>query len=208
MFSGRNLLRSRNNWRARLSITTDRRTRSTVLNTCTIVHELSAVVGRSGSVARVRKSISILLLRMSLGRTRRRLLGAPILDTWPDGANVCAWRSACAATKEKQRAIRSTHRRCRGFAADGRSCRGHTGRPQCSARSLAATCANCHGTNGVSVGEVASLAGKPKDEIVRKMQDFKAGTGAGDDHAAAREGLHRRADRSSSPRGSRRRRAK
>ena len=43
-------------------------------------------------------------------------------------------------------------------------------------RSLAATCANCHGTNGVSVGEVASLAGRPKDEIVRKMQDFKTGT--------------------------------
>ena len=42
-------------------------------------------------------------------------------------------------------------------------------------RSLAATCANCHGTNGVSVGEVASLAGRPKDELVRKMQDFKAG---------------------------------
>ena len=43
------------------------------------------------------------------------------------------------------------------------------------ARSLAATCANCHGTNGVSAGEVVSLAGKPKDETVRKMQDFKAG---------------------------------
>ena len=43
------------------------------------------------------------------------------------------------------------------------------------ARSLAATCANCHGTAGVSVGEVESLAGKPKDELVRKMQDFKAG---------------------------------
>jgi cytochrome c553 len=43
------------------------------------------------------------------------------------------------------------------------------------ARNLAATCANCHGTNGVSVGEVDSLAGKPKDEIARKMQDFKAG---------------------------------
>ena len=42
-------------------------------------------------------------------------------------------------------------------------------------RSLAATCANCHGTNGVSVGEVASLAGRPKDELARKMQDFKAG---------------------------------
>jgi cytochrome c553 len=42
-------------------------------------------------------------------------------------------------------------------------------------RNLAATCANCHGTNGVSVGEVDSLAGKPKDEIARKMQDFKTG---------------------------------
>jgi len=42
-------------------------------------------------------------------------------------------------------------------------------------RSLAATCSNCHGTNGVSVGEVVSLAGRPKDDIVRKMQDFKAG---------------------------------
>jgi len=44
------------------------------------------------------------------------------------------------------------------------------------ARNLAATCANCHGTNGVSVGEVASLAGRPKDEIGRKMQDYKNGT--------------------------------
>ena len=42
-------------------------------------------------------------------------------------------------------------------------------------RSIAATCSNCHGTNGVSVGEVASLAGRPRDDLVRKMQDFKAG---------------------------------
>jgi cytochrome c553 len=42
-------------------------------------------------------------------------------------------------------------------------------------RNLAATCANCHGTNGVSVGEVESLAGKPKEELVRKMQEFKRG---------------------------------
>ena len=42
-------------------------------------------------------------------------------------------------------------------------------------RAVAATCASCHGTNGVSVGEVPSLAGRPKDELVRKMQDFKAG---------------------------------
>jgi|APFre7841882630_1041343.scaffolds.fasta_scaffold17163_1 sulfide dehydrogenase cytochrome subunit len=43
-------------------------------------------------------------------------------------------------------------------------------------RNLAATCANCHGPNGVSVGPVESLAGKPKDEIVRKMQEYKKGT--------------------------------
>ena len=44
-----------------------------------------------------------------------------------------------------------------------------------AARSLAATCANCHGTGGVSVGEVESLAGKPREELVRKMQEFKSG---------------------------------
>ena len=43
------------------------------------------------------------------------------------------------------------------------------------ARNIAANCANCHGTNGVSQGGVPSLAGQSKAEIVRKMQDFKAG---------------------------------
>lgn len=44
------------------------------------------------------------------------------------------------------------------------------------ARNLAATCANCHGTNGVTVGsDVEPLAGKPKDELVRKVQEFKQG---------------------------------
>ena len=43
------------------------------------------------------------------------------------------------------------------------------------ARSLAATCANCHGTGGVSVGDVPSLAGKPREETVRMMQEFKSG---------------------------------
>ena len=47
------------------------------------------------------------------------------------------------------------------------------------ARSLAATCANCHGTNGVPVDDMAGLAGRPKDDIVRRMQDFKAGRLAG-----------------------------
>lgn len=42
-------------------------------------------------------------------------------------------------------------------------------------RNLAATCANCHGTNGASVGGNEPLAGKPKEELVQKLQDFKAG---------------------------------
>jgi cytochrome c553 len=44
------------------------------------------------------------------------------------------------------------------------------------ARNLAATCANCHGTNGVTRGsDVEPLAGKPRDELVRKVQEFKQG---------------------------------
>ncbi len=44
-----------------------------------------------------------------------------------------------------------------------------------TARSLAATCANCHGTNGNAVAgsAVASLAGLPKDELVRKLAAYK-----------------------------------
>ncbi|HEX9433400.1 MAG TPA: c-type cytochrome, partial [Burkholderiales bacterium] len=46
-----------------------------------------------------------------------------------------------------------------------------------AARSLAATCASCHGTDGRSVTqEVASLAGLPKDDIVAKMKGFRDGT--------------------------------
>jgi cytochrome c553 len=43
------------------------------------------------------------------------------------------------------------------------------------ARNIAASCANCHGTNGVSQGGMPSLAGQPKADLVRKMQDFKSG---------------------------------
>ena len=46
-------------------------------------------------------------------------------------------------------------------------------------RAVSATCSNCHGANGVSLGDVPSLAGRPKDELVRKMQDFKAGRAPG-----------------------------
>ncbi|HXF46489.1 MAG TPA: c-type cytochrome [Burkholderiaceae bacterium] len=42
-------------------------------------------------------------------------------------------------------------------------------------RNLAATCANCHGTNGHSAGTNESLAGKPKNELLQKLQEFKSG---------------------------------
>ena len=44
-----------------------------------------------------------------------------------------------------------------------------------AARSLAATCANCHGTNGVSRGEVPSLAGVPSQATIAKMAAYKSG---------------------------------
>jgi len=47
------------------------------------------------------------------------------------------------------------------------------------ARNLAATCANCHGTNGVSQGGVESLAGAGKDDMIRKLKEYKAGTKPG-----------------------------
>lgn len=43
------------------------------------------------------------------------------------------------------------------------------------ARSLAATCFTCHGTDGRSVGGVPpSLAGQNKDYLLRQLKDFKA----------------------------------
>ena len=42
-------------------------------------------------------------------------------------------------------------------------------------RNLAATCANCHGTNGRSVGGMEPLAGMDKSEMVRKLNEFRSG---------------------------------
>jgi cytochrome subunit of sulfide dehydrogenase len=50
------------------------------------------------------------------------------------------------------------------------------GQENAAARSLAATCANCHGTDGRSVTkEMASLAGLPKDYLVSQMKAFRDG---------------------------------
>lgn len=43
------------------------------------------------------------------------------------------------------------------------------------ARNLAATCANCHGTNGNSVGGMDSLAGESKEKLMQKLADFRSG---------------------------------
>ncbi|MFM8865695.1 MAG: c-type cytochrome [Limnohabitans sp.] len=42
-------------------------------------------------------------------------------------------------------------------------------------RSWAASCANCHGTDGRAQPGMESLAGANKDDMVKKMLDFKAG---------------------------------
>ena len=42
-------------------------------------------------------------------------------------------------------------------------------------RGMAATCANCHGTDGRSAGAVPGLAGVDKGHIITQMQDFKSG---------------------------------
>lgn len=46
-----------------------------------------------------------------------------------------------------------------------------------AARSLAATCANCHGTNGkaISGAGMEALAGEPKEKLLQKLKDFRSG---------------------------------
>jgi cytochrome c553 len=43
------------------------------------------------------------------------------------------------------------------------------------ARNLAATCANCHGTNGHARGDMKPLAGVSADKIIAMLADFKSG---------------------------------
>ncbi len=42
-------------------------------------------------------------------------------------------------------------------------------------RSLAAGCSACHGTHGVAESGMESLAGVNKDELLKKLTDFKSG---------------------------------
>jgi len=43
------------------------------------------------------------------------------------------------------------------------------------ARNLAATCANCHGTNGNARGEMKQLAGVSAEKIIAAVADYKSG---------------------------------
>jgi cytochrome c553 len=45
-----------------------------------------------------------------------------------------------------------------------------------AARSLAATCTGCHGTNGVSAGGIPTLAGVEAARIAGLMREFRDGT--------------------------------
>ncbi|MBK7663194.1 MAG: c-type cytochrome [Sterolibacteriaceae bacterium] len=42
------------------------------------------------------------------------------------------------------------------------------------ARNLSATCANCHGTNGRSLGGMESLAGVDKNKLLDKLKAFRS----------------------------------
>jgi cytochrome c553 len=42
-------------------------------------------------------------------------------------------------------------------------------------RSMAASCAACHGTHGVAQQGMETLAGQPKEDLLKKMLDFKTG---------------------------------
>lgn len=42
-------------------------------------------------------------------------------------------------------------------------------------RSWAAACSNCHGTNGVAQPGMESLAGASREDMAKKLLDYKAG---------------------------------
>ena len=42
-------------------------------------------------------------------------------------------------------------------------------------RFIAANCANCHGTNGASIGGMPALAGRSSDELMRILREFRDG---------------------------------
>jgi cytochrome subunit of sulfide dehydrogenase len=64
------------------------------------------------------------------------------------------------------------------FLANTAFAQADSGKEALYVKSLAATCANCHGTNGKAVegSSVVSIAGLDKGYLVTQMKAFKAGT--------------------------------
>ncbi len=54
-------------------------------------------------------------------------------------------------------------------------CTAATAQDPLLARNLAATCANCHGTNGNARGDMKQLAGVSAEKIIAAMADYKSG---------------------------------
>ena len=115
----------------------------------------------------------------------------PILDTLSDAQTLRA-QLVCGSHQGEQLALHSPRRRAVTFLHCGPA-RAQRRDPNVG-RSLAATCANCHGTNGVAVGEVVSLAASRRTRSCARCRTSRP-DGCRDDHAAARQGLHGRADR-------------
>lgn len=65
------------------------------------------------------------------------------------------------------------------LAAAGLALLGATGLVQAQdaqlARSLAATCANCHGIDGNARGDMKPLAGMSADKLIAMVNDFRSG---------------------------------
>jgi cytochrome c553 len=52
----------------------------------------------------------------------------------------------------------------------------HTAGNVAAGKAKAAACAGCHGANGEGVGPNPALAGKPEDQLVQAMKDYKSGS--------------------------------
>ena len=68
--------------------------------------------------------------------------------------------------------------RALGFAALSASLQVHAQPDMLYVRSLAANCAQCHGTDGHAAAgsELPALAGMPREALLAQLQAFKAGT--------------------------------
>ena len=62
-----------------------------------------------------------------------------------------------------------------GFALSITCCAAMAQNEALQVRSMAASCANCHGTNGNAMPGMVALAGYERASLVKAMADFKSG---------------------------------